>query len=157
MKCSRKISWMKTFKITERQIKMGLFTMLALVLAPIIASFMAEITLHFATKTPAIEAASPPPPPVVHQTIVNHYYGPGGPPMEVPEVSPTTTTTASTTSTTGRIPHRDYLEAVHISRMMEKRMEDAADDEEQREELEKNLDQLITSTRQRHPIRAIAG
>ena len=131
--------------------------MLALVLAPIIASFVAEITLHFTTKTPAIEAAPPPPPPVVHQTIVNHYYGSGGPPIDVPEVSPTTTTTKKPISTTGRIPHQDYLEAVHISRMIEKRMEDAADDEEQREELEKNLDQVITSPDKDTPLEQLLG
>ena len=77
--------------------------------------------------------------------------------MDVPEVSKTTTTTASTISTTGRIPHRDYLEAVHISRMIKMRMEDAADDEEQREELEKNLDQLITSPDKDTPLERLLG
>ena len=109
---------MKAIKITERQIKTGFFTMLALVLAPIIASYVAEITLHFATKTPAIEGATPPPPPVVHQTIINHYYGPGGPPIDVPEI-PATTTTKKPKTNSGGIPRSDYLEAVRISRMIE--------------------------------------
>ena len=148
---------MKAIKITERQIKMGFFTMLALVLTPIIASFVAEITLHFATKTPAIEAASPPPPPVVHQTIINHYYGPGGPPMNVPEIPTTTTTTKKPKTNSGGIPRRDYLEAVRISRMIEKRMEDAADDEDQRKELESSLDQLITSPDKDTPLEQVLG
>ena len=149
---------MKKINITERQIKMGFFTMLALVLAPIIASFVAEITLHFATKTPGMEAAPPPPPPVVHQTIVNQYYGPGGPPIDVPDVSPmTTTTTKSPISTAGRIPRQDYLEAVRISMMIEKRMEDAADDEDQRKELESSLDQLITSPDKDTPLEQVLG
>ena len=45
---------MKKINFTKCQITMGFFTMLALVLAPVIASFVAELTLHFATKTPAI-------------------------------------------------------------------------------------------------------
>ena len=132
--------------------------MLALVLAPIIASFVAEITLHFATKIPAIEAAPPPPPPVVHQTIFNHYYGPGGPPIDVPDVSPkTTTTTQSPSSATRRIPRQDYLEAVRISRMIETKMEDVADDEDQRKELESSLDQLITSPDKETPLEQVLG
>ena len=149
---------MKAIKITKHQIRMGFFTMLALVFAPIIASFVAEINLHFTMKSPAIEAAPPPPPPVVHQTIVNHYYGSGGPPIDVPYVPPmTTTTTTSPISTNGRIPCQDYLEAVRISRMIEKRMEDAADDEEQRKELETNLDQLITSPDKDTPLEQLLG
>ena len=114
---------------------------MALVLAPIIAGFVAEITLHFATKTPAIEAAPPPPPPVVHQTIVNHYYGPGGQRIGVPQ-APTTTTERPIT-VAGGIPRRDYLEAVHISQMIEKKM-DETEDQEELQRMESNLDQLLT-------------
>ena len=135
---------------------MGFFTLLALVLAPVIASFVAELTLHYATKTPAIEAA---PPPVVHQTILNHYYGPSGPPMDVQEIptTTTTTTTKSPFSTEGRIPRQDYLEAVCISRMIEKRMEETEDDEDQCKELELSLDQLITSPDKDTPLEHVLG
>ena len=137
---------MKKINFTKRQITMGFFTMLVLVLAPVIASFVAEITLHFTTKTPAIEAATPPPPPLVHQTIINHYYGPGGQPMSVPEVPTMTTTTKSRITTEGRIPRRDYLEAVRISRIIEKRMEEREGNEDQRKELKSSLNQLLISS-----------
>ena len=147
---------MKAIKITERQIKMGFFTMLAPVLAPIIASFVAEITLHFATKTPAIKGATAPPPPVVHQTIINHYYAPGGPPIDVPEI-PATKTTERLKTNSGGIPRRDYLEAVRISRMIEERMEDAADNEDQRRQLESSLDRFITSPDKDTPLEQMLG
>ena len=59
--------------------------------------------------------------------------------MSMPEV-PTTTTTKSPITTEGRIPRRDYLEAVRISRMIEKRMEETEGNEDQRKELESSLD-----------------
>ena len=132
---------MRKIKLTGRQITMGFFTMLALVL--IIAGLVAEVTLHFATKTTAIESAPPPPPPVIHQTIVNHYYGPGGQPMGVPQIPEITTTTEHPRTLTGGIPKKEYLKAVRISQMIKKKM-DETEDKEQLQKMESNLNQLLT-------------
>ena len=123
---------------------MGIFITLALVLAPIIAGFMAEITLHFTTKIPALEAAPPPPPPVVHQTIINHYYGHGGPnPMDTYEPRTITTITESPEILAGGISKKGYLEAIHISQMIEVQL-NKTEDQKEREKLESTLNHLLT-------------
>ena len=62
--------------------------------------------------------------------------------MDVPHI-PTTTTTESPNILAGGIPKKDYLEAMHISQMIENRL-DEAEDQEEKEKLELSLDHLLT-------------